>query len=219
MTEAQRAALEALIGRALTEQELAAIEPYISDPDNRNDVAIAAVLSQGRTKIVPHLMTDRGVIGALGTIDGEAFIVALESVVATDLPEEHPLKPHQAGIKRMLAWLERDPGLDIGSPRTQALLAMMGQGGALDEDLALTVARLAERPDPLSVSAVSDALNTTIDHEASEAATYARKAALWGAPLGRSLTDDEMAQVRAKVAAGMRLAEAVAAVVAAAGGA
>lgn len=159
MTDAQRAALEALIERELTAEELDAIEPFISDPDNRNDIKIAEILSAGRTQVVPYLITDRGVIGALGTIDGEKLLSDLETFAAATLPADHPLKAHHAGIKRVLSWLQRDPGLDIGSPTAQSLLATLAQAGAIEQAHATAIAALARRPHPYQVLDVSRVLN------------------------------------------------------------
>lgn len=46
MTPAQQTALESLLGRALTLAETTAIDPLL-DPNNRNDVAITAIVNDG----------------------------------------------------------------------------------------------------------------------------------------------------------------------------
>jgi hypothetical protein len=50
MTPAQQLSLEGLISRELTGDEIAEIDPLLPD---RNDVAIAAILSAGRVKTQP----------------------------------------------------------------------------------------------------------------------------------------------------------------------
>ena len=96
----------------------------------RNDTAIAAALSVGRTRLQSRLITERGVISALGPIEGEALLQGLEGFAAAALPPEHPLAAHHAGIKRVIGWL-RPPseGVDIGDPLTQQLLDFFGRLG------------------------------------------------------------------------------------------
>lgn len=57
MTASQQAALEALIGRSLTTADAAAIEPLL-DPNNRNDVAIAAWVNAARPAVKVSLRVE-----------------------------------------------------------------------------------------------------------------------------------------------------------------
>ena len=128
----------------------------------RNDTAVAAALSVGRTRLQSRLITERGVISALGPIEGESLLQGLEGFAAATLPPEHPLAAHHAGIKRVIGWL-RPPseGVDIGDPLTQQLLGTMvalGVAGVTAPRVAALLA-LAAQPDPISGDAVSDALN------------------------------------------------------------
>lgn len=94
-------------------------------------------------------ITDRGVIAALGTDVGDAVLAALEAVATDTLPEGDPLLPHQGGIRRMLAWLQRDHGLDIGNERTQAMLGTMVALGRMQQhaDALRALRALGQEPD------------------------------------------------------------------------
>ena len=158
MTPAQQTALEGVAVRALTAQEVEDIDPLL-DPDNRNDVAIAAILSVGRTRLQSRMIGERGIMAALGTVEGEACLAAFEAFAASTLPDEHPLKRHHAGIKRMLSWLKTDAGLDIGTPQAGELLGIMAQLGILDGAWVATIMALAQVADPIAVADVSRVLN------------------------------------------------------------
>ena len=89
MTPAQKSALEALISPpapqapvALTAEQIEQIDPLL-DPNNRNDVAIAAILSAGRTRPVPTEIGIGTVLAKLGE-GGGAFLDALERVGQQD---------------------------------------------------------------------------------------------------------------------------------------
>lgn len=159
MTPAHKTALEGLIARALTAPEVDAITPLLANPDDRNDVAVAAVLSAGRVRLQSRMIGERGIMAALGTVEGEACLAAFEAFAATTLPAEHPLKAHHAGIKRMLSWLKTDAGLDIGTPQAGQLLGIMAQLGILEGAWVVTIMALAQVADPIAVADVSRALN------------------------------------------------------------
>lgn len=122
------------------------------------DKAIADIISAGRTRLRSRLITDRGVISALGTQAGDAFLTALESFAVADLPPEHPMKADQAGIKRVLAWLKSDAGIELGDPQTQFLLGVFAQLGVVDAGSAAIVKALGTEPDPVTADQVSRAL-------------------------------------------------------------
>lgn len=129
----------------------------------RRDAQIAAALSVGRTRVRPRLITERGVISILGPIDGEALLQGLEQFAAATLPVKHPLAAHHAGIRRIIGWL-RPPseGVDIGDPLTAQLLqtlADIGTPGITSSRVAALLAA-AREDDPISVDAVSAALNS-----------------------------------------------------------
>lgn len=154
---------------SLTTQEvLALIEARNTDPafalllEQRNDVAIAEALSEGRIRYQARLITERGIISALGPVEGEALLAGLESFAASSLAPEHPLFAAHAGIKRVIGWLRAPAeGVDIGDPLTHQLLDTMvalGVQGVTGPRVA-AIKALAAVPDPVSVEAVSAALN------------------------------------------------------------
>lgn len=122
------------------------------------DKAIAAIISTGRTRLRSRMITDRGVISALGTQAGDAFLSAIEAFALADLPAVHPLKADQAGIKRVLAWLKSDGGIELGDPQTQFLLGVFAQLGIVDANSAAVIRALGQEADPVSASEVSRAL-------------------------------------------------------------
>lgn len=154
MTPAQQSALETVAGRALTADEIVAIDALLAD---RNDIQIAAILSAGRVTLTPHEMGERGVLDVLGPVDGDVFLSALESItIADDLPP--PLRPLFGAIHRGVAWLKTS-GLDVGSTTTRAMLDGLAAFGKLNTAHVAAIKATAERPDPIFPSAISDALN------------------------------------------------------------
>ena len=151
------AILAMIDARAAIDAEFAALV------QSRNDVAISAALSVGRTKVRERLITERGVISALGPVEGEGLLAGLEAFAAAALPPEHPLYAHHAGMKRVLGWLKPPAdGVDIGDPLTRQLLntlVALGVSGITAPRVA-TLLALATEPDPISVDAVSAALNS-----------------------------------------------------------
>jgi len=93
-------------------------------------------------------VTERGIVNALGIMDGEAFLQALEAFAIDDLAAEHPLKAYQPGIARQLAWLKRD-GLDAGSAVVRMLLDTMAALGLLSAQSVQAVKALAEEELPV----------------------------------------------------------------------
>lgn len=88
--------------------------------------AIARALSTGRTKIVSHFASERGVLERFpgGPIAADALLSKLEAFAST----AHPMA---SIVKRALKFLAQAEGLDIGSPATQGLLTQLGAGGVL----------------------------------------------------------------------------------------
>lgn len=155
MTPTQQSSLQALAGRTLTEAEVTQIDALL--PARRDDL-IAAVLSAGRTRLQSRLISERGVMSALGIVAGEAFLQAIETFAANQPAPEHPLAAAHGGIKRAAGWLKGD-GIDLGDALTQQLLAAMGAAGVVDASAAAALAALGRVADPVSRAAVSEALN------------------------------------------------------------
>lgn len=111
---------------------------------------IADALSVGRTRLASRYITERGVIATLGTQHGEAFLQALEAFGTATLPDGHPLKADQAGIKRVLGWLKSGEGIELGDAQAQTLLGALGSVGVVNASHAATIAALARVADPVS---------------------------------------------------------------------
>ena len=143
MTPVQQAALESLVARALSADEIAAIEPLLPE---RNDVAIADILSTGRVKTEP-MRIGIGTILATMRPNGGAFLNAMEALAATD-----------ANVKWTLKLIEQS-NFDIGLAATrEELNAFAAAHPELSAQIAALLA-VAERPDPVHYNAVSDVLN------------------------------------------------------------
>jgi len=123
----------------------------------RDDNGMAALLSVGRTKLVETMLTERGVISALGIIDGEVALGSLETFAAST-PTDPTLLVVHPGIKRMLAWLKTD-GIDMGDPLTHSMLDLMESFGILTQASVDSLKLLAVTPDPVTSGQVSEALN------------------------------------------------------------
>ena len=94
--------------------------------------AIADAINATRPPVLSlYTIGERGIIAALGTIEGEACLQAFEAFSATPLPSGHPLEAHYPGIKRLLGWLKTAEGVDIGNAQAATLLGAMAQVGIL----------------------------------------------------------------------------------------
>ena len=143
MTPAQQSALESLAGRALTAIEIAAIDTQLPE---RNDVAIAAILSADRVRVVP-MRIGIGTIMATMRPNGGAFLDALEQLTTTD-----------SNVKWTLELIKQS-NFDIGLAETREELAKFA---ASHPELATVIAALLAVPevdDPIHYNAVSDVLN------------------------------------------------------------
>ncbi len=139
MTPAQQAALESLVGRALTADEQAAIEPYL---EARNDVAIAEVLSAGRVKPVPTDVGNGTILETIGLDAGNALLDVL----------------NQAAEFRHVKPLLEQGRLRVDSALVRATLDGLVPA-VLTAEQAQALKALAEHPDPIHYNAVSDVLN------------------------------------------------------------
>lgn len=141
MTPEQQTALETVAERPLSADEIASIEPLLAD---RNDVAIATILSVGRVKLTP---TEIGVGRILATIGLTAGNLLLDALYA--ITEFRHIKP-----------LIEQGRLDIADPLPRAALdGLVGSIEGFTQAHAAALKALAEQPDPIRYNAVSDALN------------------------------------------------------------
>lgn len=149
MTNEQRAALEALAGRALTVGEVEQITPHLADP--RRDDLIAGILSVGRTRSTPTEVGNGTVLEALGLEVGNALLDVLLST--------NPASPYR----------HVRPLLEQGRLRLDLAPAQMALGSLIGVEIAPGVTFTAEHvaaliartrtADPISTNQVSDALN------------------------------------------------------------
>lgn len=110
----------------------------------RDDFAIAAALSVGRKKFRKTTLGEGGIIAAIGDLDaGNAFL----DVVNSAAPYRH--------IKKVIGRGD----FDMGEPMAQAGVQQMVGLSVLTQAQADSLCALGLQDDPISVNAVSDALN------------------------------------------------------------
>lgn len=157
MTPSQQAALEALVGRALTQAEVDAITPLVAAGGTQ---AIADILSVGRTEVFSRITTARGIAELMpgGPLAAEAVLLKLEGARDSMLASEDAnTRVFGSLLRRQLAFLSGE-GLDFGSA---ALRAMLDQFAALSILTAGEVAGLKSigvRPAPITHTQVGAAL-------------------------------------------------------------
>ena len=140
MTPAQQTALESIVGRSLTADEITSIDPLLPD---RNDVAIASILSVGRVSLRPFEIGNGLVLATIGLASGNALLDTLSS--GADFRHVKPL-------------LEQGR-LDISSAVARGALDGFAQAGVITQAEANAIKALAETPNPIHYNTVSDALN------------------------------------------------------------
>ena len=114
---------------------------------SRDYQAIADAINAARQPVLSlYTIGERGIIAALGTIEGEACLQAFEVFSATPLPSGHPLEAHYPGIKRLLGWLKTAEGVDIGNVQAATLLGAMAQVGILQQAWVDGLLSLATKP-------------------------------------------------------------------------
>jgi hypothetical protein len=106
---------------------------------------IADALSVGRTKVVSHFASERGILERypLGPLAGDALLAKLEAFAAT----AHPMARI---VSRALKFLAQPEGLDIGAPATQGLLDALAAGGVITAEERAGLAQMATVADPVS---------------------------------------------------------------------
>ena len=152
MTPAQQLALESLAKRPLTAGEVALATV-------RNDAGLCESISAGLPpRLIAREVGERGVLDALGPVEGEAFLAALEAITtADDLPES--AQPFFGAIRRGAAWLKGD-GINVGSPTARDLLDLLASVGEVSAASVATLKALGQTADVLAVDAVSAILNS-----------------------------------------------------------
>lgn len=105
---------------------------------SREHGAIAAVISEGRTTVVPRLGGIGAVIETLGADDGPTVLDALDS-----------LRSSNPAVRWGWVLLERGE-LDFGSTVTRQLIDSLTAGGVMTAEQAGKLKALAEAPDPVT---------------------------------------------------------------------
>lgn len=118
-----------------------------------NTQAIADALSAGRTKVVSHFASERGILERfpLGPIAGDALLTKLDAFAAT----AHPMA---SIVKRAMKFLGQPEGLDLGSPATQGLLDQLALGGVMTAEERAGLRAMATVADPVTHTDVGAAL-------------------------------------------------------------
>lgn len=154
MNPAEREALEALVGRPLSDAEATAIDGHIGNDDDRRDDLVAALLSQGRTRYVTTRVSEAGLLERwpTGPVDADVFLTKLEAFAQS---------PHAlAGVvRRALKFLGTPEGLDLGAAATHAMLAQLAAGKVISDIEANAAKALSQQPAPVGLGDVSRALN------------------------------------------------------------
>lgn len=153
MTPEQRAALDALAAPAvLSADQLARIEQLL-DPEARNDVAIAQVLSEGRLLVGDVRRMEIGFVGGypLGPAAGDAVLGNLEAHAETAAPTARM-------VARALRAMRTEPGLNLGDPALHAILSALVPD-PLTEQEAAAIRSMSLVPAPVRYQDVSAALN------------------------------------------------------------
>ncbi|WP_312548170.1 hypothetical protein [Massilia sp.] len=143
MNDAQINALTSVAGRVLVTSELDALAPLVAI---RNDIAIAALLSTGRTRHGPTQIGSGTIMAVLGDRGGP-FLDAVEELGATDRNVYWGLDPVRRGV------------LDLNIPEGREQLARLKPKlpeYAADIEKVLAVGVV---PDPIPFDTVSRALN------------------------------------------------------------
>ena len=128
------------------------------DLDNRDDGAIAAALSQGRTKVVSREVGDGAIALALGTQAGPLFLYKLKKLAATVLPNDAtdaqiiPVAIAQQAVESLAK-----VGFDVGNPDVRSGLSLF-EGTLLTSEQIDAIKALAVIPDVITAQDVAKAL-------------------------------------------------------------
>lgn len=144
MNASEQLALEGLIGRSLTADEIAALGPLVQV---RNDVDTAALLSAGRTKHGPTQIGIGTVVAVLDPRGGE-LLDAVDKLGQTDRTVYWGMDAVRRGV------------LDLSVPAARAsLTALKEKLSAYADDIDLLL-QIGVIPDPIPFDRVSAVLNT-----------------------------------------------------------
>ncbi len=133
--------------------------PKADEAAQAGDAAIAAILSEGRTRVEPSkLITDGEVAVALGIPGGPVFLYSLEQAAETAPGEDADQDDVVAHAVASQAWRSLLKGqFNIGDASVRAAIDSM-VGRLLTAEQAVTIKVLAKVPAPVSASDVSRAV-------------------------------------------------------------
>lgn len=158
MNSEQQTALEAIVQRSFTPEEVAELDPHVAA---RRDGAIAQILSVGRTEIYNRMTSARGIaeLYPYGPAAAEMVLMKLEGAAATmknsAVPQEQVFG---SLLARQLGFLASE-GLDFGSTALRAMLDSFVPAILTTQEVA-GLKSIAVRAAPVSVPEVSAALNS-----------------------------------------------------------
>ena len=121
---------------------------------------LADALSVGRTKVVPHMVSARGLAEHMpgGPIAAEVVLMKLEGARDAMLASpDQQQKVMGSLLRRQLSFLDGE-GLDFGSAALRSMLDQFGSLGVLTADEVLGLKGIAVQPDPITGKQVQDAL-------------------------------------------------------------
>jgi len=148
MTPNQISALEATVGRSLTQAEQTAIDGHITSL-GRDDAAIAAILSVGRSKVGT---VSTAVFSSWAAQTGMRAVIEDRAVASGD-----PLRSSALSLRDVVTGGASGIRLDYAA--NQAMLAAWVALGALSSANRDSLIALATYPDPITTEAVVAALN------------------------------------------------------------
>lgn len=156
MTPAQQSALEALAGRTLTAEEVAAIEPLVAAWAPQG---IADILSAGRTEVRSRIISARGIAELMpgGPLAAEVLLLKLEGARDAMLAGSDQQQVFGSLLRRQLKRLD-DDGLDIGSPALRQMLDQLMAAGVLTAGEVAALKDMAAHPAPVTHMQVAIAL-------------------------------------------------------------
>lgn len=152
MNDKQKTALESLVNRTLSTEEIQEIDPHLP---NRRDDLIAEILSRNRVKHFDLFVSERGVIAKYphGALEADALLTKLEVF------SEVQGNPLASLVRRALRFLRQSEGLNIGEPTTRLLISALVQNQILTNKEGEGLFTMSKINDPIDVNKVSNALN------------------------------------------------------------
>ena len=158
MTPQQQSALEALVGRSLTADEVTQITPLVAAGATQ---AIADVLGDGPVEIRQRNTSARGLAQMMpgGPIAAEVVLMKLEGARDAMLASQDQQQQVMGSLlRRQLAFLGRDEGLDFGASALRGMLDQFVGLGILTADEVAGLKGIAEVRSPITHTQVGAAL-------------------------------------------------------------